>query len=192
MSETNTPLIGGNIANIERAKVVTIETSPKTYIFDTATSATYTAAVSSGEEKEQRCGNTLMGLLQTEDITKGYDLKLEDPRLIPEILALIDGGTLATTGESDAKKTTYSAPAAGKPVTRKKFDFYLYTSDRDTDADVIKYNEWKFPKCKGAPISGSMTQGDFSKMEYNLKSRPAMGESPLTIAEVDALPEPTA
>ena len=37
-----------------------------------------------------------------------------------------------------------------------------------------------------------MTQGDFSKMEYNLKSRPAMGESPLTIAEVDALPEPTA
>ena len=123
---------------------------------------------------------------------KGYDLKLEDPRLIPEILALIDGGTLATTGESDAKKTTYSAPAAGKPVTRKKFDFYLYTSDRDTDADVIKYNEWKFPKCKGAPISGSMTQGDFSKMEYNLKSRPAMGESPLTIAEVDALPEPTA
>ena len=77
-------------------------------------------------------------------------------------------------------------------MTRKKFDFYLYTSDRDTDADVIKYNEWKFPKCKGAPISGSMTQGDFSKMEYNLKSRPAMGESPLTIAEVDALPEPTA
>ena len=44
MSEANTPLIGGNIANIERAKVVTIETSPKTYIFDTATSATYTAA----------------------------------------------------------------------------------------------------------------------------------------------------
>ena len=141
MSEANTPLIGGNIANIERAKVVTIETSPKTYIFDTATSATYTAAVSSGEEKEQRCGNTLMGLLQTEDITKGYDLKLEDPRLIPEILALIDGGTLATTGESDAKKTTYSAPAAGKPVTRKKFDFYLYTSDREAAA---RYQEYGF------------------------------------------------
>lgn len=191
MSETNTPLTGGNIANIERIKVTTIETSPQTYIFDTATSATYTAAVSSGDEKEQRCGNVLMGLLQTEDLVKGYDLKLEDPRLIPEILALVDGGTLTTTGESETKKTKYSAPVVGKPVTRKKFDLYLYTSDRDTDADVIKYNEWKFPKCKGSPISGSMTQGDFSKMEYNLKSRPALGESPMTIDEVDALPEPT-
>ena len=45
MSEANTPLIGGNIANIERAKVVTIETSPKTYIFDTATSVTSSGSV---------------------------------------------------------------------------------------------------------------------------------------------------
>ena len=182
------PLTGGNIANIERIKVVTVEETPKTYIFDTATSATYTASVSSGEEKEQRCGNTLMGLLQTEDLVKGYDLKLEDPRLIPEILALVDGGTLSTSGAAETLKNSYSAPVAGKPVSRTKFDLYLYTSDRDTDADVIKYNEWKFPKCKGSPVSGSFTQGDFSKMEYNLKSRPAMGETPMQINEVDKLP----
>lgn len=185
------PLTGGNIANIERIKVVTIEQTPKTYIFDTATSASYTASVSSGEEKEQRCGNTLMGLLQTEDLVKGYDIKLEDPRLIPEILALVDGGTLTTTGTTGAETNKYTAPVAGQPVTRTKFDLYLYTSDRDTDADVIKYNEWKFVKCKGSPVSGSFTQGDFSKMEYNLKSRPALGETPMQITEVEELPTAT-
>lgn len=185
------PLTGGNIANIERIKITTLDAAPKTYIFDTANSATYTAALSSGEEKEQRCGNTLMGLLRTEDLVKGYDIKLEDQRLIPEILELVDGGTLTTTGEADTQTKKYAAPVAGQPVTRKKFDLTLYTSDRDTDADVIKYNGWKFPKCKGSPISGSFAQGDFSKMEYNLASRPAMGESPLTIEEVSALPDPT-
>lgn len=187
---TPAALTGGNIANIERIKITTVETEPKTYIFDTATTCSYDAAVSAGEEKEQRCGNTLMGLLQTEDLVKGYDLKLEDERMIMEILALVDGGTY--TAGSDETGGKYVAPPAGMPVTRKKFDMTLYTSDRDTAADVIKYNAWKFPKCKGSPVSGSFTNGDFSKMNYSFKSRPAIGESALEIDEVKTLPQPTA
>lgn len=178
-------LTGGNIANVERIKVETIGDGAKTYIFDTATSVKYDAAVSSGEEKEQRCGNTLMGLLRTEDLVKGYDITIEDQRLIPEILALVDGGTL-TSGDAGS---SYRAPVAGVPVTRTKFDLYLYTSDRDTDAGVIKYNEWKFPKCVGSPVSGSATQGDFATMSYKLRSRPALRESPMEVNEVAALPE---
>lgn len=182
-------LTGGNIANIERIKITTIETTAQTYIFDTATSCSYDAVVSSGEEKEQRCGNTLMGLLRTEDLVKGYDLKLEDQRLIMEIMALVDGGTYTPAAQSVGAK--YEAPAAGQPVTRKKFDVVLYTSDRDTSADVIKYNAWKFPKCVGAPVSGSFTNGDFATLSYSFKSRPGIGESPMSIEEVEALPEPT-
>lgn len=180
-------LTGGNIANIERVKITTEGDSAKTYVFETATSCNFNAAVSAGNEVEQRTKNTIMGLIKTEDIVKGYDLDLEDQRLIAEVLALIDGGTLTTDG-ADGEWTKYASPVAGSPVTRTAFTMELYTSDRDTDGEAIEYYCWKFTGCKGAPVSGSATDGSFSNMKYTIKSRPAKGVSPMEITRVAELP----
>ena len=180
-------LTGGNIANVERIKIVTEETTAKTFIFETATSCKFTAAVSAGNEVEQRVKNTIMGLLKTEDIVKGYDIEFTDERLIADILALIDGGTLTmASGGSDWE--TYSSPVAGSPVTRKAFTLNLYTSDRDTDGEPNEYYVWTFAHCKGKPVDGGAEDGAFSKTTYKIESRPANGTSPMTVTRVDTLP----
>ena len=184
MAETK--ITGGNIANVERIKIVTIETTPKTYVQEVTTDLSFTPAVSAGAEQELRVKNTIHGALRTEDITKGYDINFTDPLLHTQILTLVDGGTLTGTPGQTGEK--YSAPVAGSPVSRTKFDLYAYTSDRDADGEAIAYHEWKFPSCKGKPVKGSVKDGEFANLPYEIVSRPAMGVSPMTMERIASLP----
>lgn len=181
-------LTGDNIANIERVKFETEDTPAVVLVFETATSATFTPKLSEGVEQIQRVKNSIMGLIKTEDLPLGYDLTLEDPRLIAAALALIDGGSV-TPGTGDWTK--YEAPTAGQPVTRKKFTTTLYTSDRDTDGAANAYHAWKFPGCKGSPVGGTFKDGDFAPMSYKISSRVPKGVSPLTVERVEELPAVT-
>lgn len=179
-------LYGGNIANIERVKITTETESPASYVFETATSCSFNPAVSAGNETEQRVKNQVMGMLKTDDLVKGYDLDLEDQRLIMDVLALVDGGTLVGKGE---EWESYSSPVSGSPVNRTKFTMELYTSDRDTDGEALEYYCWKFVGCKGSPVAGSASDGNFATMKYSIKSRPPKGTSAMVITRVDELPE---
>ena len=180
-------LEGGNIANVERAKIVTIEDTPKTYVFETASSVTFAGAVSAGSEQELRIKNTIHGALRSEDLVKGYDIELQDQKLLMEIYALVDGGVFTPATEGVGWK--YEGPIAGFAVTRVAFDMYIYSSDRDTDGDAVAYHEWKFPSCKGKPVDGSIKDGEFSTNTYKLASRPPRGLSPISVCRVEALPE---
>ena len=180
----NSMLTGYNIANVERVKIVTKETTPKTHIFQTMTSFDAEVHTEEGTEVVQRVKNTIMGRLKTDDLTGGHDLTCEDERLIPEVLALIDGGTW------NDETSTYTGPVAGQEVTRTAFDLYLYTSDRNTDGSVSHYLEWKYPNCKGTPFKGGGKDGEFTKPQYKIESRPASGEADKSIKVVEALPEP--
>lgn len=178
-------LEGFNIANVERVKIVTEETTPETYVFQTASTATATPAVSAGQEVEQRVKNSIKGLIRTEDIVKGYDIDLEDQRVLMDVFALIDGGT--NTGAGDTW-TKYAGPAAGASVTRKSFTLFLYTSDRDTDGAANAYHEWTFPGCKGAAVPLNFADAAFSTMKYSIKSRPATGVGVINVEKIDSLP----
>lgn len=180
-----TMLTGYNIANVERVKIVTKATQPATYIFQTMTDFDAEVHIEEGKETVQRVKNTIMGRLKTDDLTGGHDLTCNDERLIPEVLALIDGGAWDSSGK------TYTGPAAGREVTRTAFDLYLYTSDRAADGSVSHYLEWKYPNCKGTPFKGGGKDGEFTKPQYKIQSRPADGEADKTIKVVEALPEPT-
>ncbi len=181
-------LTGGNIANVERIKIeLEGEDAATSYVFETATSCTFTAAVSSGQEVEQRVKNALCGMIKTDDIVKGYDIELEDQRLIAEVMALVDGGTLETAAEG-GEWTKYTAPVIGSVVERKPFTLTMYTSDRNADGDAIEYYAWEFKACRGKPVGGSSADNQFTNMKYTIQSRPAFGVSPMTVSRVDELP----
>lgn len=182
-------LEGGNIANVERVKIVTIEETPETHVLETASSATFTGVVSAGAEQELRIKNTIHGMIKTEDLVKGYDIELADQKLLLKVYALVDGGTYTPATTEPAVNEKYAAPVAGAPVNRKKFDLYLYTSDRDTDGDALAYHAWKFPSCKGKPVDGSFKDGEFATNTYKIASRPPKGVSPMTMERIDDLPE---
>lgn len=180
-TDTITLLTGFNVANVEGVKIVTEETTAKTYHYKTMTKFEAEPHVEEGEETVQRVKNTVMGRIKTEDMVTGYDLTCEDERLIHEVLALIDGGTYSESTEK------YSAPVIGSEVQRTAFTLYLYTSNRGNDGEIEDYLEWKFPHCKGTPVKLGSEDKNFHKQEYKIQSRPATGASPFEVMAVDTL-----
>ena len=115
------------LANVARVELVTEETTPKTYVVDTANEMKLEAFVSEGEEKELRKLNRLLAQLKTEDLTKGYDLTMKDMVMSPPVFALVDGG-VSTTG-AEGKFEGYTGPKMGEVVNRTPFTVNIYESD---------------------------------------------------------------
>lgn len=182
------------LANIVRVEFITEETVPKTYrLTDVATDANVVAFISAGNEAELRVKNTIKAQNKFEDIVKGYDTTLTSATMVPEILALVDGGTLRYETEGEEPDTVevlkgYDAPVVGSPVSRKIFTTKVYTADKDVDGEDKGYVCFSFLHTKGTPVNYSMVDGEFFAPQLVLKSRPKSGESPVSIDFITELP----
>jgi hypothetical protein len=171
------------LANIARVEIITEEDEPKEYrLTDVATDAESTAYVSQGQEKELRVKNRIKAQNKTEDIVMGYDTKLISTTMVPEVFALVDGGIW----EPAAKK--YEAPPIGSPVERTPFTMNVYTEEKDGDGSTKSYVKFTYKNCKGTPVNFIFKDGEFFVPEFTVKSRPKLGEKPVTFEILDQLP----
>lgn len=171
------------LANIARVDIETEEKTPVIYsLTDVASEAEVTAYISEGQEQELRVKNTIKAQNKTQDIVMGYDIRLVSVTMIPEILALIDGGTW------DEINKKYSAPVIGTPVERTKFTMHIYTEEKDADGSTKSYVKFSYLHCEGLPTNYSLQDGEFFVPELTAKSRPKMGESPVSFEILDELP----
>lgn len=173
------------IANIERVDIITEETTPRVFSFDTASDASAEAQISSGAENELRVKNQILAQNITEDIVKGYNVTFTDSTFAPEVFALIDGGTSTVSGD-DFK--SYTAPTAGEVVARVKSKMAVYASEKDYDGNSLAYIAFVFPHAKGSPASVTLKDGEFYSPSYTMKSRPSKGQSPLSMVSLPSLP----
>lgn len=173
------------IANIERVDIITEETTPRVFSFDTASDASAEAQISSGAENELRVKNQILAQNITEDIVKGYNVNFTDSTFAPEVFALIDGGTSTVSGD-DFK--SYTAPTAGEVVARVKSKMAVYASEKDYDGNSLAYIAFVFPHAKGSPASVTLKDGEFYSPSYTMKSRPSKGQSPLSMVRLPSLP----
>ena len=173
------------IANIERVDIITEETTPRVFSFDTASDASAEAQISSGAENELRVKNQILAQNITEDIVKGYNVTFTDSTFAPEVFALIDGGTSTVSGD-DFK--SYTAPTAGEVVARIKSKMAVYASEKDYDGNSLSYVAFVFPHAKGSPASVTLKDGEFYSPSYTMKSRPSKGQSPLSMVSLPSLP----
>ena len=173
------------IANIERVDIITEETTPRVFSFDTASDASAEAQISSGAENELRVKNQILAQNITEDIVKGYNVTFTDSTFAPEVFALIDGGTSTVSGD-DFK--SYTAPTAGEVVARVKSKMAVYASEKDYDGNSLSYVAFVFPHAKGSPASVTLKDGEFYSPSYTMKSRPSKGQSPLSMVSLPSLP----
>ena len=173
------------IANIERVDIITEESTPRVFSFDTASDASAEAQISAGAETELRIKNRILAQNITEDIVKGFNINLTDSVFSPEVFALVDGGASTVSGD-DFKK--YTAPTAGEVVNRTKCSLAVYASEKDYDGNALSYTAFIFPHASGSPTSVSLKDGDFYAPSYTLKSRPSKGQSPMTVVALPSLP----
>lgn len=180
---------GKALVNIVRAEIVTEETDPKTFAFDTAEEAKLEPAVSEGEENILRVKNRIVATNRTEDIAYGYEIDLSDNVLIPEILEVVDGGALRYDDVETDLVVGYDAPVSGQTVSRQLFTINLYTEEKDADGETLKYAKLSFLHCKGKPVGWELKDGEFFVPQFKVSSRPKKGEKPYTLDFVDTLPE---
>ena len=174
------------IANIERIDMITEESQPRVYSFDTASDASADAQISAGAEKELRVKNQLLAQNITEDIVKGFNISFTDSTFSPDVFALVDGGESAVL--DGAGFTKYSAPTAGEVVSRTKCRLAVYSSEKDYDGNSLAYTAFIFPHAFGTPASVTLKDGEFFAPSYTVKSRPSKGSSPMTVLSLPALP----
>ena len=177
------------LANIVRCELETYDEQPKVYRFTTASEGSYSAVVNEGQETILRVKNELLATNRFEDIQYGSDINLTQVTFVPEILAIVDGGTVTRESGETGKITKYQGPIAGAPVNRKLFKLKLYVEQKDVSGETQQYVCFTFESCKGKPAAFTFKDGEFITPQYTIVSRIPTGSSPYTMEYMKTLPQ---
>lgn len=185
MSQTVKNLEERVLANIVRAEITEEADGGTTYVFSTSSEASIKPFVSEGTEKIHRVKNTILASLRYEDILLGYEINLVNNTFCPELLALIDGGTVEY--DESGNFASYSAPVVGTVTERKNLTISLYTEELDCDGETLEYIKFTFKHAKGKPVEYSIKDGEFFVPELTLRSRAKTGESSVAVEALTEL-----
>lgn len=130
-----------------------------------------------------KLGSLLAQKPATTTIT-GHQITLTDNVFIPELVKILQGGTLTGTGAS----MVYTPPVAGSREKGEVFELDAYSAEYDASGQIVKYEKITYPNCQGTPISINTEDDVFRVPEYTINSAPKSGEAPYKISYVEQLP----
>lgn len=118
----------------------------------------------------------------------GNQLTLTDNVFTPELVLLLQGGTI-TYDETDPNKIIgYKPPVAGSDDKGEVFAMNCYSAQYDGSGQIVNYEKIAYPNCQGVPVAFSSEDGVFRATDYTINSAPKTGEAPYDITYVDELP----
>lgn len=144
-----------------------VEGTPTTVTFDTFSEANIEPKISEGEEKILRMRDKILGVARTEDILYGLNIQLTDNAFSPELIEVVDGGTLQYDAVETTKVIGYVPPKSTDVANRKEFSLTLYCEEKEGET-VKQYVKYTFPKCKGRPIGISLKEEEFAVQQFNV------------------------
>lgn len=115
----------------------------------------------------------------------GHQITMTDNVFIPELVKILQGGTVSGSGES----LTYTPPVAGSTDKGQVFELDCYSAQYDASGQIVKYEKITYPNCQGTPIAMSSEDDVFRVPEYTINSAPKEGEAPYKISYTKTLPQ---
>lgn len=168
--------------------LVTIETSDGEFGFDTANSIAVTPQV----EEEDAIKLVVKGILRAQkpktSTLTGNEITLTDNVFNPELVLVLQGGTIKYDPSETTKIVGYTPPVAGSPDKGKIFKLNAYSAQYDASGQIVQYEKITYPNCQGVPVAFSSEDGAFRAPEYTINSAPKTGEAPYEINYVSVLP----
>ena len=151
---------------------------------DTAETAELEAVTSEGTEDIKRNDTRILAIVRTPDLLYGYNLTFKDNTFDPEIMALVEGGTLRKTGESGSQTIEgYDSPMLSTGAANMKpFRLTLYVPNYLGDS-IVNYVKITLNNCSGT-ATGLNLGKEFFAPEFNVKAREATKAS-LPIKSMD-------
>ena len=168
--------------------LVTIETTDGEFGFDTANSI----AVEPQIEEEDAVKLVVKGILRAQkpkvSTLTGNAITLTDNVFNPELVLVLQGGTIQYDSVETTKIIGYTPPVAGSADKGKVFKLNAYSAQYDASGQIVQYEKITYPNCQGTPVAFGSEDGAFRAPEYTINSAPKTGEAPYVITYVEALP----
>lgn len=118
----------------------------------------------------------------------GNTIVLTDNVFNPELVTILQGGTIKYDTEDTTKVVGYRPPVVGSSDKGKVFTLNAYSAIYNAAGVITGYEKIAYPNCQGVPVSLNSEDGVFRVAEYTINSAPANGEAPYDIDIVDVLP----
>ena len=139
---------------------------------DTAETAELEAITSEGTEDVKRNDTRILAIVRTPDLLYGYNLTFKDNTFDPEIMALVEGGTVKKESGETGAITGYDSPMLSSGATNMKpFRMTLYVPNYVGDS-IINYVKIVLNNCTGTAPSMNLGK-EFFAPEFNVKAREA-------------------
>lgn len=172
--------------------LVTIETGSgedvKEFGFDTANSI----AVEPQIEEQEAVKLVIKGILRAQkpkqSTLTGNAITLTDNVFNPELVLVLQGGTIKYDTEDPTKIIGYTPPVAGSSDKGEVFKLNAYSAQYDASGQIVQYEKITYPNCQGVPVAFGSEDGAFRAPSYTINSAPNTGEAPYDINYVAALP----
>jgi hypothetical protein len=174
------------LTDVVLAVITTVETEPKTYVFETASNVSTEEVTKTTEEQSLEIKGTVYANKPSKTIPIGYNLTLTNNVFMPEIAALLTGGKVESTSSSKVK---FTPPPVGTSPKKTKFRLDLYSEEDDEGGPTGDYLKVTFEGCEGSTYPIAMSDGSYFSNEMVIQSRPGAGKPPYTAEMVSKLPE---
>lgn len=175
------------IATID-CELVTIQVGTDEFGFDTANQIEVEPQV----EEEDAVKLVVKGRLRAQKkairTVTGNQITLHDNVFNPELVLILQGGTILYDSVDTSKIIGYNPPAAGSSDKGSSFTLNAYSAQYNAAGQIVQYEKISYPNCTGQPVAFGAEDGAFRAPEYTIDSAPNTGEYPYQISYVDALP----
>lgn len=139
------------------------------FTVDTAETAELESVTSEGTEDVKRNDTRILAIVRTPDLLYGYNLTFKDNTFDPEIMALIEGGTVREVGGSIAG---YDSPMLSQGASNMKpFRMNIYVPNYVGDS-IVNYVKITLNNCTGS-APGLNIGKEFYAPEFKIKAREA-------------------
>lgn len=121
----------------------------------------------------------------------GNTLVITDNVFNPELVKILQGGTIKYSDGEPTKVVGYTPPAVGSSDKGQVFDLMAYSAIYDAAGLIKGYERITYPNCQGVPVAFNSQDGAFRAPSYTINSAPNNGQAPYDIDIVDTLPTVT-
>ena len=121
----------------------------------------------------------------------GNNLVITDNVFNPELVKILQGGTIKYSEGEPTKVVGYTPPAVGSSDKGQVFDLMAYSAIYDAAGLIKGYERITYPNCQGVPVAFNSQDGAFRAPSYTINSAPNNGQAPYDIDIVDTLPTVT-
>lgn len=180
---------GTEIPTID-VSLVTVQTyeSEDELVFDTANQIQVNVETETTDKVPLIVKGRLIAQKPGETTVTGNTIILSDNVLMPELLVILQGGTIKYDADDTKKVIGYTPPVAGSKDKGKLFKLNAYSAIYNAAGIVTGYEKITYPNCTGVPVAFGSEDNVFRTPEYTINSAPDTGEAPYDISIVDALP----